>query len=119
MKMKIINLQPHAIIFPNGDRIEPSGSIARVAESLNPISHPLDAIGVPVVEQKLEHVFISDGEETYDFPDEEEDVFYAVSLYVAQALRRKDLLVPVGQFRDAQGRVVGCEGLAATKQGVS
>ena len=117
MKMKIVNLQPHAVIFPDGTKIQPSGSIARVSESLKPIDHPLtEALGLPVVEQKLAEVNVGE----LPFPSETPETFYVVSLYVAQALpSRRDLLIPVGQFRDEQGRIVGCQALAIAnpKQG--
>jgi len=51
--------------------------------------------------------------EVKPFPEEEEGIFYTVSLMVAQALpTRRDLLVPVGQVRDATGKITGCKGLA-------
>ena len=107
---KIINLQPHAVIFPNGNRIEPSGEIARVQESLTPIDHEItEELGFPILVQKLANVEVSG----IPFPERKNGVFYVVSLYVAQAMPdRHDLLIPVGQFRDESGRIVGCQGLA-------
>ena len=119
--MRVINLQPHAVVFPNGSKIEPSGDIARVGEALKPFPHPLNELGIPVVEQQLGKVsiFRQESDEELPFPERDQDVFYVVSLYVAQALPyRKDLLVPVGQLRDEKGRIVGCEGLAVVNAGI-
>ena len=122
--MKVINLQPHTVVF-DGMSLEPSGQIARVKEILKSIPHPLNVLGIPVVVQELstvsifKNVSIFKGDSESPFPDQAEDVFYVVSLYTAQALPdRADLLIPVGQLRDAQGRVIGCQGLAVNSKEV-
>jgi len=49
-----------------------------------------------------------------DLPPAEEDVFYIVSLPVAQLVRRgsHDFIVPHELVRDSEGNVVGCKAFA-------
>jgi len=47
-----------------------------------------------------------------NLPDPPEGVYYIVSLAVAQAARRPDLLVPDDMVRDEQGRILGCRRFA-------
>lgn len=48
-----------------------------------------------------------------NLPPADGETFYIVSLPVALAEpTRTDLLIPVGQIRDAEGKVVGAKGLA-------
>jgi hypothetical protein len=47
-----------------------------------------------------------------DLPPREFEVFYIVSLPVAQAVRRSDFIVPHDLVRDEAGNVIGCRGFA-------
>jgi len=47
-----------------------------------------------------------------DLPPREFEVFYIVSLPVAQAVRRGDFIVPHDYVRDEAGNIVGCRGFA-------
>lgn len=110
--MQIINLQPHSVVLPGGIELKPSGRVARVSESLEPTAHPLEGLGLPVLKQQLGQVTVGDE----PLPASQDGTYYVVSLYVQQALpERSDLLVPVGQIRDEQGRIIGCQGLAVSQ----
>ena len=107
----IISLQPHAVTIQDCPPIEPSGDVARVSETLTQVGL---VDGFPVMKQELSDVTIMTADkEVKPFPEEKQGIFYTVSLMVAQALpARRDLLVPVGQMRDATGKITGCKGLA-------
>jgi hypothetical protein len=47
-----------------------------------------------------------------DLPPRMFEVFYIVSLPVAQAVRRSDFIVPHDYVRDETGNVIGCRGFA-------
>jgi len=107
----ITSLQPHVITIENYPPVEPSGDVARVSETLI-LSGEID--GLPLMKQYRHAVTVLTANgEVKPFPIEDSEVFYIVSLMVAQALpTRRDLLVPVGQMRDATGKITGCKGLA-------
>lgn len=108
--MKVINLQPHPVIFPDGVRIEPSGSIARVEENFVSVGHPItETLGYPIVKQNLENVLVGD----LPFPATSKDVYFVVPLDVAKILPlRRDLLIAVGRVHDEAGQIIGYQGLA-------
>jgi hypothetical protein len=47
-----------------------------------------------------------------DLPPRMFEVFYVVSLPVAQSIRRSDFIVPHDYVRDEAGNIVGCRGFA-------
>lgn len=105
--MRIRNLTPHSIIILNNNdeiikTIQPEGTPLRLEEVVEPIG---SIAGIPLVRKALT------GDVNKILP-QEEGVYYIVSLPVAQALRRADLLVPDDLVRDEQGRVIGCRRLA-------
>lgn len=106
--MPLINLTPHPIAIYGPDRsledgpaevIPPSGKVARVAaielgtnlSSYSGRSYELVQYG---------HV--------HDLPAKEPDTDYIVSLVVALACHRGDLLAPLDEVRNESGTVVGC-----------
>lgn len=116
---KFVNLTPHAINVVGKDEtwvIPPSGEVARVAETLTPVtsrgSSLSQAYGGP------DFYFAEHGEVT-GLPPAESQIYsgyystwYVVSGMVMDATPdRGDLLKPGKPIRDGEGRVVGCEGL--------
>lgn len=112
-KIEIINLTPHDVNVYNKEgklvRIYPySGNIAR-CESKDTVLGEIE--GFEVCRQTYGRVI--------NLPNESDNpnkiVAYIVSRIVAEAASaegRNDLLVPGRQVRDADGRILGCEGLA-------
>jgi hypothetical protein len=108
VKMTLVNLTAHRIvIFDSQDgninviTIEPSGSIARVAQIVE-ADAPVD--GIPVVRSRY-------GEVT-GLPDPQPGTYYIVSAMVAQAVAgRPDVLSPDtgpdSALRDEEGRITG------------
>ncbi|MGI9951405.1 hypothetical protein V3F56_03500 [Moorellaceae bacterium AZ2] len=102
----LINMTPHPvnICSETGDivvTIPPSGQVLRLPEVTTPAG---EVDGIPVVRKSLDPAT--------DLPPEKEGVYYIVSLPAAQALRRRDFLVPDDLVRDEQGRVIGCRRFA-------
>jgi hypothetical protein len=113
---KIINLTPHPITI-GSLTIAPTSPPARAGEwveAAGPIAAD-DGTTIPtswVTYTRLE-----------DLPDPAPDVYYVVSLVVAQtaaAMHRStaDLLTPGEQVRDATGRIIGCKSLARVGRGI-
>lgn len=105
----IVNLTPHPInVIQNGKpvlTIPTSGTIARCTQK-DTLQGDLN--GIPLYTTTFGNVS--------GIPEEQEDVFYVVSLLVAQAVQnRKDLLITVKAVRDEQGRIIGCGGLSQIK----
>jgi hypothetical protein len=107
----LLNLTPHPITVIADDgtatvSIAPAGPSPRVREE-----HALEGAvttetGAEVPVSAIRYTSI-DG-----LPDRQDDTFLIVSMLVAQAAPdRDDLLVPIGQVRDDQGRIIGCRGL--------
>jgi len=72
--------------------------LSEVVEELKPVA------GVPVVRKKL------NGSQA--LPPKLENVFYIVSLAIAQEVRRADFLIPDCKVRNSKGRTIGCKRLA-------
>ncbi|MEM5806858.1 MAG: hypothetical protein QW474_00530 [Candidatus Aenigmatarchaeota archaeon] len=102
---KLINLTPHpiTIFLSNGNNIElpPSGKVARCKEKTIEIGQ---INNIPIIKKELGEV--------YDLPASEENTYYIVSLAVAQAVKRSDLLVVGQSVRDEKGNIIGCTSLA-------
>lgn len=103
----ILNYTPHpvTVLLPDGTRrTYPSQGTARVACTTLPVlapnGTPLTVDGVPVT---CLHYGAVEG-----LPDFDPPTRYIVSRMVAECLHRPDLLVPGGQVRDEEGRVIGC-----------
>jgi len=106
VKARIINLTPHPVTVVSQDGgtahvFMPSGTVPRCREDVVIIG---DLDGIPLVRKSLGQV--------ENLPDPQEGVYYIVSLAVAQAARRPDLLVPDDMVRDEQGRILGCRRFA-------
>ncbi len=101
---KIINLTPHAVIFPNRSpsiTIESSGQVARCKELT---SSRGKFAGIPLV--------ITNYGNVENLPEPEEDTLYIVSMLVRMALsNRKDLASPGELIRDDNGQIVGAQNL--------
>lgn len=104
----VVNLTPHPVVVLRGQeehRIEPSGAFARVVEvrgaqrDLDTESGPL-----PVVSVTYDDVVI-------DLPEPADGVWLVVSRVTAAAVPRPDLLFPLDDVRDADGRIIGCRSL--------
>lgn len=112
----IINLTPHPIII-GSLTIAPTSPPARAGEwveAADPITAD-DGTAIPtswVTYTRLE-----------ELPSPATDIYYVVSLVVAQAAAAThrstaDLLTPGEQVRDASGRIVGCKSLARVGRGI-
>lgn len=106
----IRNLTPHPVTILGEDgkvllTLEPEGVIPRVREKhVAEGEVTVDGVAIPV--SRINY------EEVENLPAPKPGVYLVVSLLTAQAAPdRPDLLVPVGQVRDGQGRIVGCRGL--------
>lgn len=99
----LVNLTPHPInIIVDGVTITlQSSGIARCAENIE-CAGIVD--GVPVIRKTL-------GDVT-GLPEQEDGVFYIVSLAVAMAARRPDVLAIGESIRDEKGNIIGCKSLA-------
>lgn len=99
--MKIINLTPHAVQV-GAKSFPPSGNIARCEETWQAETEN-DGVNFLVVFKYGKTNLPTAGGEN----------LYIVSLPVALAEpNRTDLLISVGQIRDADGKIVGAKGLA-------
>lgn len=105
--MNFVNLTPHAIDIRRADgnilHIESSGTVARVDEKRNALP-PIDDINITTASYG----------DIYGLPDSEPDTVYIVSMLVLAKTTRVDVFAPGPLIRDAQGRVLGCDGLTAT-----
>jgi hypothetical protein len=107
---KVINLTPHAIdlIDDEGNLVVslPSAGIARATEKVEIVDR-LTVDGAEVVVTRVTYGSLE------NVPVAKDGVKYVVSRLAAEAApEREDLLVPGPGVRDAQGRIVGCKGLA-------
>jgi len=106
VKVRIINLTPHPVTVVGQDGepthvFMPSVPVPRCREEVVTLG---DLDGIPLVRKTLGQV--------ENLPDPQEGVYYIVSLAVAQAARRPDLLVPDDMVRDEQGSILGCRRFA-------
>ena len=102
--MTLINLTPHAINLYRGRSIEegpdevipPSGDVARLATI---------ELGGNELYELVEYGHAN------GLPARVQGVNYVVSLVVALAVHRDDLLAPWREVRNEQGTVIGCHAL--------
>lgn len=106
--MRIVNLTSHELSFIADDgtvvaRIQPSGTVARVASMSKKVG---EIDGIPV--------FSTEFGEAAGLPDPAKDTIYVASTLVAQTAAkagRTDVFSPADLVRDSEGNVVGCKGL--------
>ena len=104
--MKLVNLTPHVLnlIAADGSTvdIQPSGNIARVASS-SAVVATVNGINVTA----------STWGEVTGLPAAEEGVILIVSRMVKDRVAdRSDVMVPGAPVRDAEGKIVGANGLS-------
>lgn len=102
--MKLVNLTPHAInvVGDGAVTIPPSGAVARVTSTTSEVRR---VNGIPCLA-------VSYGE-VQGLPEAEEDTLYVVSALVRAAVpHRTDVASPGELVRDAEGKPLGCRGLA-------
>ena len=108
--ISIVNLTPHALNVQGRDgatmvTIQPSGTVARCASA----SEVVETVLVDGVEIDISRTVFG---EVSGVPAPQDGVVYAVSMLVASALRRADVVSPGSLLRDAEGRPLGCIGLS-------
>lgn len=105
--VKIINLTPHEIII-NSKVFLPSGQIARVEEKNDIIrTISVDGVEISIIKKtfgKVQHLPAQQAGE--------EETIFVVSLLVAQAANRPDVLTVGETIRNEKGQVVGAKSLA-------
>jgi hypothetical protein len=102
----LVNLTPHPVaIYRSGaledgpDEVIPtSGTVARVAAT---------ELGTGISGSGRVFEWVQYGA-VHDLPPQAPATDYIVSLVVALACRRDDLLAPFGEVRNAEGTMVGC-----------
>ena len=110
MKVKLINLTPHAVTIRGGDgecwSLPPSGQVARVSTTPQFVGtlEMEDGITVPIIRQAYGPVV--------GLPAPTPGTRYLVSALVRAALSvRHDLVSPADLVRDDAGQIVGCKAL--------
>lgn len=105
--MALVNLTPHPIaIYGNrpvedgpGEVIPPSGKVARVATI---------ELGTNLSNQSGRSYELVEYGHVHDLPPKDPCTDYIVSLVVALACHRGDLLAPFVEVRNEQGTMIGC-----------
>lgn len=103
---QFINLTPHTLSIIKADGstidIQPSGNIARVSSTSTIVA---TFKGINVSQQTFGDVI--------NLPDSEEGIIYIVSRMVKDRVPdRADVLVPGAPVRDAEGKIIGANGLS-------
>lgn len=101
--MQLINLTPHALNFTCGVSLPPSGVVARVSVSRNPIG---EIEGVPA--------FVPTFGDVTDLPDFNGNDIFVVSAMVKNhpSLKgRSDVCSPGQPVRNDKGEIIGADGL--------
>ena len=106
--IKVVNLTPHPItyIIDNDNKIViPKGQAPypRLKEYID-IRKPIGIFRIKC--KKYSNI--------ENLPAPQENVFYIVSGLIAQAARRKDLLIP-NTIRDENGQIIGCDSFSIVK----
>lgn len=106
--MTLVNLTPHPIAIYGPDRsvddgpqevIPPSGTVVRIAT--------ID-LGTNLSNQSGRAYELVEYGHAHDLPAREPGTDYIVSLVVALAVHRDDLLAPYVEVRNDEGTMVGC-----------
>lgn len=115
--MSLVNLTPHPVRIYKEDTpdqvedlddgvmtvLEPSGTLARLSESVIGEDAVLTDEGVEIPISAVSYAKVE------GLPAPQQGVFYVVPLMTAlAAAEREDLLVPYEQVRNGEGTVVGC-----------
>ncbi len=103
---QFINLTPHTLNIIKADGstidIQPSGDIARVSSTSTVVA---TFKGINISQQIFGEVI--------DLPDTKDGIIYIVSRMVKDRVPdRADVLVPGAPVRDAEGRIIGANGLS-------
>jgi hypothetical protein len=101
----LVNLTPHPICIYGNNPVEdgprevipPSGTVARLA-TIDLGTQIADAAVYELVEYGHAH----------DLPPKQQGIYCVVSLVVALAVHRDDLLAPYDEVRNEDGTVIGC-----------
>ena len=111
--MRLVNLTPHEIVIVGQDgaeiRIAPSGTIARVSETVEArgqVIHFETGIPVPLISKTFGEI--------ENLPEQQFRTIYIVSALVSQAAwatGRRDVVCPGDPVRDENGRVIGARSL--------
>ncbi|MDD3840099.1 MAG: hypothetical protein PHP06_05940 [Clostridia bacterium] len=122
--VKVINLTPHEIII-NGKIFPPSGQIARVEEKIEIVrTISVDGTKIPIIKKTFGNVQnLPDPICVCGAPPDQEGhkynndhfsdpVIFVVSLLVAQAANRSDVLAIGETIRNEKGQVTGAKSLA-------
>lgn len=103
--MKIVNLTPHPINIVGLGKIKPSGKPVRLEEKTEIIgSLTVQGAIIPLIQKRMGGIT--------DLPEPQDDVVFVVSLPVAQAAHRRDVLAIGESIRDEKGNIVGAKSLA-------
>lgn len=110
MTLRLVNLTPHELVIgaqrDSAVRVPVAGPAARVREVRGVTEEVATLSGLVRVTE------MSYADELINLPAGEPGVTYVVSRIAAAAARsRTDLLFPLDEIRDSEGRIVGCAGL--------
>lgn len=111
---KIVNLTPHPIHIVGLGEIKPDGKPARLEERTELVGsitvHATEnpnaktAVIVPLIQKKMGRII--------DLPEPQDETLFVVSLPVAQAAHRSDVLAIGESIRDEKGNIIGAKSLA-------
>jgi hypothetical protein len=105
--VKILNLTPHDVVI-NGKTFPPSGQVARVEEKCEIVrTISIDGIEIPIIRKTFGRV--------KHLPEQlagEEETLFLVSILVAQAAKRVDVVAIGEAIRNERGQVIGAKSLA-------
>jgi len=113
MGERLINLTPHEITLVGSEgeviaSLPPSGTVARCKEVVETIGHlTINGKEFPLIVKRLGEV--------ENLPEPQEGTRFIVSLAVAKAAKRDDLLVPGQAVRDEKGRIIGTAAFAVVR----
>ena len=111
---KIINLTPHPINLIGLGEIKPGGKPARLEETTEIIGSVIvdstenpnskTEVVIPLIKKVMGRIT--------DLPEPQYETIFIVSLPVAQAAHRSDVLAIGESIRDGKGNIVGAKSLA-------
>lgn len=107
--IEFINLTPHSITDVSSNIVYPSKGAVRIKEIIK-------TEGVTGNKTKISSRAFSD--EVEGLPTPKKGVFCIVSSMAAEAVKksgRTDIVIPGPAIRDAEGKVIGCDGFYATE----
>lgn len=107
--MKIINLTPHEVVLDTGFSkitFPPSGSVARIDANTERKYIEYEVAPGAILKLPIQEVPTI---RVMNLPDEQPDTYFIVSSYVAQMVKRPDLLAPLtdsSAVRDSEGNII-------------